>query len=173
MSFIDLAKSRYSCRKFAARPVENEKLQQILEAGRLAPTATNAQPVKVLVVKSEEALAKMRGLTRMAYNAPVVLVVYYDTAVSWKATNYNDSFDAGCMDASIVTTHMALAAKELGVDSLWARAFNADEMGKAFGLSETEHVACILDLGYADPADGGPSPRHALRKELGEFVADL
>lgn len=173
MSLMNLVKSRYSCRKYADRSVEDEKLQQVLEAGRLAPTATNAQPVKVLVVKSEDPLTKMRGLTRMAYNAPVVLVVYYDTAISWKATNYNDNFDAGCMDASIVTTHMMLAAKELGLDTLWARAFNADEMKSAFGLSETEHVACILDLGYADPVEGVPSPRHGARKPMVDFAKEM
>ena len=173
MSFIDLAKSRYSCRAFAAKPVESEKLNQVLEAGRLAPTATNAQPVSVLVLKSAEALDKRRALTRMAYNAPVVLLVCYDTSVSWKATNYNDAFDAGDMDASIVATHMMLAAKDIGLDTLWARAFNADDVAKAFGLPETTHVACILDVGYADPEKGGPSPRHPVRKNLADFAREL
>lgn len=173
MSFIDLAKSRYSCRAFDACPVESEKLQQILEAGRLAPTATNAQPVNVLVLKSAEALDKLRTLTRMAYNAPVVLLVCYDTSVSWKASNYNDSFDAGDMDASIVATHMMLAAKDVGLDTLWARAFNANDVAEAFGLPDTVHVACILDVGYADPEKGGPSPRHPVRKELTDFAREL
>lgn len=173
MSFIDLAKSRYSCRAFDARPVENEKLQQILEAGRLAPTATNAQPVRVLVLKSEAALDKLRAHTRMGYNAPVVLLVCYDTAVSWKALNYNDSFDAGDMDASIVATHMMLAAKDIGLDTLWARAFNANDVANAFNLPETVRVACILDVGYADLEKGAPSPRHASRKEICEFAKEL
>ena len=73
MQFIDLARSRYSCRAFSEKPVETEKLDLILEAGRLAPTATNAQPVRVLVLKSEAALTKMRGLTRMTYNACMTL----------------------------------------------------------------------------------------------------
>ena len=66
MSFIDLVKSRYSCRKFLAQAVEREKLQMVLESGRLAPTALNHQPVKIFVIQSEEALAKLRGVTRMA-----------------------------------------------------------------------------------------------------------
>lgn len=173
MSFIDLAKSRYSCRAYSRLPVENEKLNMVLEAGRLAPTATNAQPVKVLVLKSESALNKLRSLTRMAYDAPVVLLVCYDTSVSWKALNYNDTFDAGDMDASIVATHMMLAAKELGLDTLWARAFNADDVAKAFDLPQTVHVACILDVGYADPERGGPSPRHPVRKSLADFATEL
>ena len=75
MSFMDLAKNRYSCRAFTAQAVEPEKLAQVLEAGRLSPTAINAQPVTVKVIKSPEALEKIRGITRMAYNAPVVLMV--------------------------------------------------------------------------------------------------
>lgn len=173
MSFIDLAKSRYSCRAFAAKPVEPEKLNQVLEAGRIAPTATNAQPVSVLVLKSEEALNKLRALTRMAYDAPVVLLVCYDSSVSWKATNYNDSFDAGDMDASIVATHMMLAAKDIGLDTLWARAFNAADVAKAFGLPETVHVACILDVGYADSEKGVPSPRHPVRKNMADFAKEI
>lgn len=173
MSFVELAQARYSCRAFAEKPVENEKLKQILEAGRLAPTATNAQPVTVLVLKSDSALDKLRSLTRMVYNAPVVLLVCYDTAISWKASNYKDSFDAGVMDASIVATHMMLAAKDIGLDTLWARAFNAADVAKAFDLPETVHVACILDVGYADLEKGGPSPRHPIRKDMGDFAKEL
>jgi len=173
MDFIDLAKSRYSCRKFSERAVESEKLEAVLEAGRLAPTATNAQPVTVLVLKSEEALNKLRALTRMTYNANTILVVCYNTEISWKAKNYNDDFDAGDMDASIVTTHMALAAKNLGLDTLWARAFNAADVARAFDLPENVHVACILDVGYADEEQGGPSPRHDARKPMAEFAKEL
>lgn len=170
MNFIDLAKSRYSCRKFSDRVVEDEKLNIVLDAGRLAPTATNAQPVSVLVLKSEEALNKLRALTRMTYNANLVLVVCYDTSVSWKAKNYNDDFDAGDMDASIVTTHMALAAKDVGLDTLWARAFNAEDVARAFELPASVKVACILDVGYADEEQGGPSPRHEARKPMADFA---
>ncbi len=173
MDFNELAQARYSCRKFLEKTVEEDKLQYILEAGRLAPTATNAQPVTVLVLKSEESLNKLRALTRMTYNANLILVVCYNTDISWKAKNYNDDFDAGDMDASIVTTHMALAAKNVGLDTLWARAFNAADVAKAFDLPENTLVACILDVGYADPEQGGPSPRHEARKPMAEFAKVL
>ncbi|MBQ7797184.1 MAG: nitroreductase family protein [Lachnospiraceae bacterium] len=74
MSFFDLVKERYSVRNFADRPVEEEKLYQILEAGRLAPTAMNEQPQRIFVLKSPEALAKVRKVTRMTYNAPVCML---------------------------------------------------------------------------------------------------
>ena len=94
MSFMDLAKNRYSCRAFTAQAVEPEKLAQVLEAGRLSPTAINAQPVTVKVIKSPEALEKIRGITRMAYNAPVVLMVCYDEPKCYTAEKYNDNFSA-------------------------------------------------------------------------------
>ena len=63
MDFIKLAKERYSVRKFAGRKVEKEKIAQILEAGRLAPTAANYQPQRILVIESGESLAKLKGCT--------------------------------------------------------------------------------------------------------------
>lgn len=173
MNFLQLAESRYSCRAFQEKPVEEEKLQAILEAGRLAPTATNACPVRVLVLKSAESLSKIREATRMAYNAPVVLMVCYDAAKSYKATAHGDSHDCGVEDASIVATHMMLEAKERGIESLWARGFNAAEISKTMGLPENWNLVCLLDLGYADPERGGPSPRHGKRLSLGEFAREF
>ncbi|MBQ2312266.1 MAG: nitroreductase family protein, partial [Firmicutes bacterium] len=72
MTFLDLAQSRYSVRKYSDKPVEKEKLEQILKAAQAAPTACNYQPWRVSVLQSPEAIAKVRSLTRYAFNAPVV-----------------------------------------------------------------------------------------------------
>ena len=88
MSFIDLARNRFSCRAFSEQEVEPEKLMQVLEAGRIAPTAVNGQPVFIKVLQSPEALKKIRGITRMAYNAPVVLMVCYDDNKVYTPTTY-------------------------------------------------------------------------------------
>ena len=172
MSFMELAKNRYSCRAFTDKAVEPEKLQQVLEAGRLSPTAVNAQPVFVKVIKSPDALEKIRGITRMAYNAPVVLMVCYNESKCYTAEKYNDSFRSGIMDASIVTTSMMMQATELGLGTLWARGFNASYIESAFAFPDNEKLACLLDIGYADPENGGPSPRHPVRKAMGEFVTE-
>lgn len=171
MSFLSLAQSRYSCRSFLEKPVEEEKLETVLEAGRIAPTATNSQPVRVTVLKTPEALEKIRQLTRMAYNAPVVLMVTYDANQSYKAVKYEDAHDCGAEDASIVTTHMMLEATDLGLSTLWARGFNAETIERAFGFPETRKLVCLLDVGYADPVHGGPSPRHSVRKPMSEFAS--
>lgn len=172
MNFLELSKERYSVRNFDERPVEPEKLQTILEAGRLAPTATNSQPQRIYVLKSKEALSKVRSVTRMAFNAPVVLMVCYDKNASWKGTYFGDDYDAGEMDASIVTTAMMMQATELGIGSLWARGFKAADIEKAFELPENIKLVCLLDLGYP-AADAKPSERHASRLPLEETVTEI
>ena len=84
MDFAKLAAERYSLRKFSDRPVEAEKLAAVLESGRNAPTAHNFQPQRILVLQSPEALEKVDGCTGAHFHPPVMLVVAYDPAVSWK-----------------------------------------------------------------------------------------
>lgn len=170
MNFMELCKERYSVRKFKAQAIEAEKLAYILEAGRIAPTARNMQPQKVYVLKSAEAIAKIRAVTPMAYNAPVVLMVCFDKNISAKGTPWGEDHDFGEVDAAIVATSMMYAAAEQGVGSLWARGFNAQEVAKAFELPASEEVVCLLDLGYADLE---PAPKHFERKALEETVTEL
>ena len=173
MSFFELAQNRYSCRKFTEKSVETEKLSQILESGRISPTAVNAQPICVKVLKSEKSLEKIRSITRMAYNAPVVLMVCYDEPRCYTAEKYGDSFNSGVMDASIVASSMMMQATDLGLSTLWARGFNAEEIEKAFNFPANLKLACLLDIGYADPDEGGPSPRHPVRKPMNEFAEEI
>ena len=79
--FMDLARARFAVREYAQQPVEQAKIDSILEAGRLAPTAKNVQPQHIYVLQSPEAITKINELTRCAYHAPVVFLVCYDT--SW------------------------------------------------------------------------------------------
>ena len=172
MDFIELSKKRFSVRDFSDRQVEEEKLQKILEAGRLSPTAINAQPQKIFVLKSPEALEKIRKATRMAYNAPIVMLVCYDENISWKGTNFGDNYDAGEMDCCIITTAMMMQATELGLGTLWARGYNGKDISEAFSLPDNIKQVCLLDVGY--PAEGHePNARHFKRKELSETVEVL
>lgn len=172
MDFLELAKERYSVRSYENRPVEEEKLLKILEAGQVAPTACNNQPQKVYVLQSREALQKVDGVTPMRFGAPVVLLIAYDKQESWKATPCGDPYDAGGMDASIVCTHMMLEAQDLGIGSLWVRYFNGKEMHEAFDLPENEVVMCMLCLGYAS-AGAKPTGNHTRNKPLSETVTYL
>jgi len=171
MSFMDLCRERFSVRKFDPRPVEEEKLEQILEAGRIAPTACNYQPQRVYVVKSEEARAKLSSVTRMTYGAPLVLLVCYDANESWKNTpqTFGEDYAGGEMDACIVGTQMMYMATELGLGTLWARGFNATQIHDVMGLPENIRVSFLLDVGY--PAENSVN-RHTPRKSLNETVIE-
>lgn len=167
MEFNELVKNRYSCKKFDGRPVEQAQLNAILEAGRLAPTAKNLQEQKIYVAQSEEALAKIDKITPCRYGAATVLIVGYDTSNVF--TYPGEKRNSGIEDASIVATHMLLAAKANGVDSCWINFFDPEIAAKEFDLPENEEILMLLDLGY--PADGtGPLANHSSRKELEETV---
>lgn len=167
MKLDKLLEDRYSVRNFSDKEVPEEDILKILEAGRLAPTATNAQPQRIIVIQSPKTLEKIRSLTKMTYNAPVILMICYDESKSWKGTAFGDDHDAGQTDASIVATIMMLKAQELGLGTLWARGFNAAEIEKAFELPSNWKIALLLDLGY--PADNSkPSPRHTDRLPISE-----
>lgn len=170
MNFTELAKTRYSVRSYKTDPVPQEILDQIIEAGRLAPTAKNYQPYHIYVLKSEEALTKINAITSCAYHAPVVLMVCGDTEQSFK--NPWSGHDGAEMDVGIVTTHMMLKATELGIGSCWVGWFDPAEVRKAFNLPDKEECFCLLPLGYAGE-DAVPSERHSLRKSVEEVVTVL
>ena len=170
MQFKEVVKNRYSCKKFSDRKVEEEKLQAILEAGRLAPTAKNLQEQRIYVLQTERALNAVDKLTPCRYNAPTVLAVAYDTT---NVFNYpGGKRNSGIEDATIVATHMLLAAADEGVDSCWINFFDPEQAAAALDLPEHEEILMLLDLGYA--AEGaGPLANHGSRKPLDETVSYL
>ena len=108
MEFTDVIKNRYSCKKYSDRAVEGDRLEAILEAGRVAPTAKNLQEQHVYVLQSADALEKFDGLTPCRYGAPTVLLVAFDSENVY--TYPGSERTSGVEDASIVATHMILAA---------------------------------------------------------------
>lgn len=170
MEFTQVIKERYSCKKYSDRPLEKEKLLEILEAGRLAPTAKNTQEQRVYVLQSAEALAKIDAATPCRYGAPVVLAVAYNKETVF--TYPGGKHSSGAEDATIVATHLMLAAANAGVDSCWLNFFDPEKLAEALGLPENEEIVMLLDLGYA--AEGaGPLANHAARKPLEETVCYL
>ena len=147
MEFTKVVAERYSCKNFSTRKVEAEKLTEILEAGRLAPTAKNLQEQRIYVLQSEESLAKLDKVTPCRYGASTCLVVAFDKNSVF--TYPGGKRDSGVEDAAIVATHLMLAAANAGVDSCWLNFFDPDELAKELGLPENEEVLMILDLGYA------------------------
>lgn len=136
----------------------------------MAPTAKNLQEQHVYVVQSPEKLALIDELTPCRYNAPTVLVVAFNKENVF--TYPGGTRDSGIEDATIVATHMMLAAKNAGVDSCWVNFFNPEEAADKLELPENEEVLMILDLGYA-AEDGKPLANHASRKPLSDTVTYL
>lgn len=163
MNFLDLANERYSVRKFDGRKVEQEKIDLILEAGKLAPTACNYQPQRILLIQSGDGLERVKDCTRYHFNAPLTLIICYDNTVSWKRSF--DHYDMGAVDAGIVTTHMMLEIAELGLGSTWVGHFDPQKVKENFSLPENIIPVAILPIGY--PAkESSPNPNHTKRQEL-------
>ena len=165
MEFLKLAESRFSVRNFKTQKIEPEKLDLILEAGRIAPTAANIQPVRVLVIQSDENLAKI-GKAANIYNAPLALIVCADRSSAW--VRPFDKMQTTDIDATVVTDYMMLEATDLGLGSVWVCYFKPDVLKKEFDLPENLEPINILAVGY--PADGITVPKKQ-RKDMESFAA--
>jgi nitroreductase len=165
MSFLELTKKRSAVRTYQDRPVEREKLLQILEAARNAPSACNIQPWHFIVLTEE----KIKAEVAKAYprdwfkNAPVVIVACGDHSTSWKRADGKDHCD---VDLGIVVEHLALAAADLGLGTCWVCAFNAERCHKILDLPDNLEVIALLPLGY--PAEATIPEKN--RKRLDEIV---
>jgi nitroreductase len=167
MSFIELAEARYSARQYKDTPVEKEKLEKILNAGRVAPTAKNNQPQVIFAVTSEEGLQKVDKCTPCRFGAQAALIVCYDKTKSWKRPH--DGKEHGDIDAAIVQTHMMLQAEELGLGTVWVCFYDPAAVVKEFELPANIVPSSMLMVGYK--ADGAePAPRHFERLPLEETV---
>ena len=170
MDLMELARERYSVRKYDPRPVEGEKLDRTLEAGALAPSAKNQQPQHVYVLESPAAIEKIRSLARCAFDAPVVLLVCGDKDAAW--TNPFNGRNSAEMDCSILATHMMLEAQAQGLGTCWVCWFDTQAVKEAFDLPAGHEPYLLMPLGY--PAESShPSSNHASRRPLSETVTRL
>ena len=167
MSFLDLAKSRYSARKYEDRAVEIAKLAAILEAGRVAPTAANKQPCIFLVLNDSAGLEKIAKACR-PHGAPLVIVVCADKDIAW--VRPHDKANMVEIDSTIATDHMMLCAQDLGLSSCWLTFFDPAIVRQEFNIPDNIVPVNILVIGYG--ADNPPpSDRHAqTRKPLDAVV---
>ncbi|MBQ7661086.1 MAG: nitroreductase family protein [Clostridia bacterium] len=174
MDFLELATNRYSERFFDPRPVEQEKLDRILEAERIVPTACNYQPQRFYVLRSPEALAKAGTVTPFHYNAPLMILVCYDLNTVWKAPHDRmfRNYNSGEQDASIAATTMMYEAQELGVHSVWLRGFDALTARQVFELPENIIPVMMFAMGYPSEKSK-PNAWHFKRMPIEDFVTEL
>ena len=168
MNFIEIAKKRYSVRSYKDKKVEEEKLQMILEAAHVAPTAANLQPVRLIVVQSKEGLEKI-GKGANLYGAPLAIVVCADHSKAW--VRPFDKKQTGDIDTSILTDHMMLQATELGLGSVWICYFKQDVIRSEFGLPEELEPVNILAVGYSDEEAADPERHAQMRIPMEELVS--
>ncbi len=167
MDFLKLAQERYSVRSFQPQPVEENTLKQILKAGHLAPTACNLQPQRILVLPTLEDTKRLANCTKCHFDAPSALLICYEKDECWKRKY--DGKPSGEIDASIVATHMMLAAASLGVGSTWVMHFDPAAMRKEFQIPETIEPVALLVMGY--PAeDAEPYPGHSQFRPMEETL---
>jgi nitroreductase len=167
MDFLDLVKRRYACRSYTAEKVTREELEQLLEAGRVAPTGCNNQPQRLIVVESEEGLARLARCTR-DFGAPLAIIVCADTTAVW--TRKYDGKQIGDIDTSIVTDHMMLAAAALGLDTLWICMFKPEAVRAEFGLPDHIEPVNILLVGHGAGEPASPERHATMRKPIEETV---
>ncbi len=168
--FTRLIESRYSVRKFKSEPVSDKDLEIILHAGHVAPTGCNNQPHRIYVIKSDEALAKLKECTRCHFDSKTVLLVTYKKDECWYRPY--DKEPSGMVDASIVTTHMMLAAWNIGVGSCWVMHFNPAKIHEFLNIPEDEVPVALLPMGY--PAENSvPLDLHGKFRDMNELVKCL
>lgn len=168
MEFAKLIRERYSVRSYKPNPIEEEKLQAVLEAARLAPTAANRQPFKVYVIPTE---GRQEELLRICppkwfVHAPLVLAVVGIKDKCW--VRKHDQRPYLEVDAAIVMDHMVLAAHDQGLGTCWIAMFHPDIAREVLQLSENMDPIAFTPLGYP-AAVAGPKQRRPLR----DLVVDL
>ena len=165
MEYSELIAARYSVRAYRPDPVEDEKLEAVLEAARLAPTAANRQPFKLIVMHTAGREEEIGKIYRRPWfvQAPLVIAVCAISSLAW--VRESDRFNARLIDAAIVADHLILAAANLGLGTCWVAAFNVEAARNVLGLPDEAEPVIFTPLGY--PADQ-PGPK--IRKPLSELV---
>ena len=167
MNYLKLEKEIYSVRKFSKKKVEKEKLDLILKAGQVAPTAVNFQPQRILVMDNEESLSKLKNCTRFHFDAPLALLICYDNTASWKRKY--DNKDMGEVDASIVATQMMLQIAELGLGTTWVGHFDPEAIRNEFKLPDYLIPVAVFPIGYPSE-DCVPNKLHDIRYDIDKTV---
>ena len=166
MEFIELAEKRKSIRSYKSEPVPEEMLGEVLEAGRLAPSAKNLQPFHFIVVCNSDKLDELAAAYPAPFlrEAPVVIVICSEASKGWTRDRH-DGKNYCEVDASIAADHMTLAAADLGLGTCWIAAFDPVKVTVSMGLPEGIVPVVLLTLGI--PAEEG---REKKRKPLDELV---
>jgi nitroreductase len=166
MDFQELIRKRYSCRQYAADPLKEDHLNKILEAARLAPTAANRQPFRIIIIRTENNQEELLGIYPRDWfvQPPLVLCVCCIPEEGWRRKKY-DNKSYAVVDAAIVLDHITLQAADLGVGTCWIGDFNPEAAREYLQLPADVEPVAFTPLGY--PLD---QVREKTRKTLEELI---
>ena len=166
MGFSEIAKKRYSVRKFKDMDVEKEIILQVLEAARIAPSAVNYQPWHFIILTDKNMISKVSEVypAKWLQYAPVIIVACGDHSQSWKRRDGKDHCD---IDLGIAIDHITLEAADLGLGTCWVCAFDAQRCQEILDLPENFEAIALLPLGY--PLDEDRQEKN--RKSIEEIVS--
>ena len=181
MEYLELIRKRYSVRAYKPDPVPDELLAQVLEAGRLAPTAANKQPFRIIVIHMKGREAELRRIYHRDWftQAPLILCVCTMRAEAWKRTMYDGKSHAD-VDATIVMDHLVLAAADLGLGTCWIAAFDPAAARRGAGRAARGRAGAVHAVGFSErsgqtegaPAAGGVGAvRAVVRQPLKQVLA--
>ncbi len=170
MNFMELSKTRFSCRKFENKPVAQEKIDSLLEVIRLSPTSRNIQPLHVWVIQKEEDLQKIKETTIFHYDAPLTIAIGYNPDEAWVRSF--DNVNHGVVDASIALSNFWLEATELGLGCVCVSDFDPEKLKQLFPQMNDYEVVALMQTGVP-ASDAKPSKWHTDSKSIEEIVTYL
>ena len=170
MSFFELAKARYSCRKLTDKAIEPEKIDRIINAAIAAPTAKNLQRYTIWAIKSPEAFDKLKQTTNYTFGSALAFVIGAKKDGAFDRPFDNKNFAE--IDAAIVATHLMLAVQDEGLGTTWVGYFDAPKLKELFPQMADYELIAVFPVGY--PAEGAkPSNRHEDRRSVADAVVEL
>ena len=163
MKFLELAKKRNSIRGYKKKPIEDEKLKEILEAAQMAPTGANRQAFQLIVVHTS---SKKEEELRAIYKADWFLTAPVFICACATETEGQPFREAGAhLNVAIAVDHLVMAATDLGMGTCWIGAYDRDAVRKILGIPDNVHPVILVTVGYPDA-----EPRPKTRKTIEELV---
>lgn len=167
MDFLELSRTRFSVLEYEHRPVEQGKLDKILDAALAAPTACNNQPQRILMIQDDDGREKLNRIVPSRYYVPAAFLICYHRQECW--TRPMDGKSSGDIDASIVATHVMLEATDLGLGSIWVMYWDPAKVKAEFDLDDDLEPVALLIVGYKSET-AKPRPGHLMRKSKDEIL---
>jgi nitroreductase len=168
-NFLNIAKSRYSCRSYSNAEVSSELLTNVMECARIAPSATNAQPWRFVIVTKEPLISQIASCYAATWlaTAPAIIVACGNYAESWRRADGKDHCD---IDLAIAIDHITLAAADSGLATCWICKFDAIKCASILKLPKHVAPIALIPIGYPAEKDNY-TDRHVSRKPLSEIVS--